>query len=98
MHPVSRTGRDRTRSFSDQIPSTAGMVNSKLRDLREGQALAQEEMAEKLGVSPVTYRRWEAGTRPQPHHVRALREYFRVEVDELGFGRELARDDQRPAE
>ena len=60
---------------------------NRLRQLR-GMAWTQEEMAERVGVDPSTYRGWEEGYhRPHPHNIRALLALFGV--DELALGYQL---------
>ncbi len=57
-----------------------------LRQLRGGR-YTQEELAEKVGVDPSTYRSWEDGLhRPRPTSVRALCRVLGVRAEELGFG------------
>jgi 8-oxo-dGTP diphosphatase len=59
---------------------------NRLRQLR-GNRYSQEEVAEKLGVDPSTYRRWEDGeSRPRPANIRALCTFYGVREDQLGFG------------
>jgi transcriptional regulator with XRE-family HTH domain len=60
---------------------------SKLREIRKRRPYSQEELAELVGVSPLTLRRWEAhrGQRPQPLHLRRLSEILEVTPTELGF-------------
>jgi transcriptional regulator with XRE-family HTH domain len=63
--------------------------NRQLRERRTGLPLTQEELAAAVGVSDITIRRWEAGQRPQPLHVRRLCEILEATPGELGFGPEL---------
>lgn len=66
---------------------TAPYLN-RLRQLR-GLSFTQEEMAERVGVDPSTYRGWEEGYhRPRPYNVRALLALFGVAESELGFALE----------
>lgn len=45
----------------------------RIKKLREGLRLTQEEMAEKLGITRVTVARWETGAaRPKGLYLRAL--------------------------
>lgn len=60
-------------------------MNSRLRELRKTHLLSQEELAEKVGVSALTVRRWEARQRPQPSHLRKLCEALEATPEELGF-------------
>lgn len=48
--------------------------------------LTQEELAERVGVSEVTVRRWERGNRPYPAFLRALCQALAASPEELGFG------------
>jgi len=60
---------------------------NRLRQLR-GRRFTQEELAEKVGVAPSTYRGWEEGYhRPRPFNVRALCKQLGVEEDELAYDR-----------
>jgi transcriptional regulator with XRE-family HTH domain len=60
---------------------------SKLREIRKRRLYSQEELAELVGVSPLTLRRWEAGRgqRPQPLHLRRLSEVLEATPAELGL-------------
>jgi transcriptional regulator with XRE-family HTH domain len=60
--------------------------NARLKSLRERVPLTQAELAERVGVAELTVRRWEAGLRPQPAHVRRLCSVFDASPDELGYG------------
>ena len=63
---------------------------NRLRQLR-GMAWTQEELAERVGVDPSTYRGWEEGYhRPRPVNVRALIQVFAVEERALGYQLESA--------
>lgn len=58
---------------------------NRLRQLR-GRRFTQEELAEKVGVAPSTYRGWEEGYhRPRPFNVRALCKQLGVEEGELAY-------------
>lgn len=58
---------------------------SRLRQLR-GRRFTQEELAEKVGVAPSTYRGWEEGYhRPRPFNVRALCKELGVEEHDLAY-------------
>ena len=63
-------------------------INKKLRQARRKKYMwTMEEAAEKIGVSLVTYSRWELGV--QYPHLRTLKticEVFQMTADELGFG------------
>lgn len=67
---------------SDQIP------NKRLREQRELRGWTQEDLAEKVEVSPVTVSRWESGILPGLDHRRKLCEVFEKSPQELGFMRE----------
>jgi len=62
---------------------------NRLRQLR-GRRFTQEELAEKVGVAPSTYRGWEEGYhRPRPFNVRALCKQLGVEEVELAYDHSL---------
>lgn len=64
---------------------------SNLRGERCRQDLTQEELADKLGVSPATVRQWEAGTtKPSAANLLAMSDMFGCSVDYL-----LQRTDER---
>src|SRR5205085_1775731 len=69
--------------------------NTQLRFRRERVPLTQAELAERVGVAEITVRRWEAGFRPQPVHIRSLSSVLNASPAELGFGPE---EDQAPTE
>ena len=60
--------------------------NTRLRFRREHVPLTQAELAERVGVAEITVRRWEAGFRPQPVHIRSLCSVLNASPAELGFG------------
>ncbi len=61
-------------------------MNRLLRERREAALLTQEELAERVGVSTVSVRRWEAGSgSPQPAYLRKLCDVLRASPAELGF-------------
>jgi transcriptional regulator with XRE-family HTH domain len=63
----------------------AASFQDRLRELR-GKRRSQEEMAEAVGVTISTYRRWESGTtRPHPRQVRALCKVLAVDESQLGL-------------
>ena len=65
--------------------TTGPSYPNRLRQLR-GRRFTQEELAEKVGVAPSTYRGWEEGYhRPRPFNVRALCKQLGVEEGELAY-------------
>jgi transcriptional regulator with XRE-family HTH domain len=57
---------------------------ARLRDLRNKRDLTQEEVAQKIGVSRVTYTRWECGlVAPSVQDLIKLADFFNVSVDYL---------------
>lgn len=59
------------------------------RRAREARGWTQEDLANKIGVHPITVTRWEVGTRkPDIDTLRRLSELFSITVDDL-----LATDD-----
>ncbi len=61
--------------------------NDKLRQARRKNMWTMKETADKVGVSLVTYGRWERGIQ-QPHlgTLKDLCEVFGKSAEELGFG------------
>src|SRR2546425_698931 len=63
----------------------------KLRDHRKRRLHTQEELAELVGASTMTIRRWESGqSRPQPALLRRLCEVLEATPTQLGFPPENA--------
>jgi transcriptional regulator with XRE-family HTH domain len=62
-------------------------ANQRLRERRDLMLMTQEELADLVGVSEVTVRRWESGwgRQPQPLHLRRLCEVLDATPAELGF-------------
>jgi len=60
-------------------------MNRQLRERREAAMLTQEELAERVGVSAISIRRWEGGQRPQPVYLRRLCELLQASPSDLGF-------------
>ena len=59
-------------------------VMSTLKDLRILMGLTQEEVATKIGVSCLTYRRWEYGTAvPSVKHLGKLADALNCTSDEI---------------
>jgi transcriptional regulator with XRE-family HTH domain len=62
------------------------MDGEKLREVRSYLGLSQEEAAEMLAVSLVTYQRWEQGkARPRPYNLREIRLKFKQGFQALGL-------------
>lgn len=62
-------------------------IGQKLRELRKGMGLTQEELTAKLGISRVNYTRYETNkVRPDFETLVLLADFFDVSLDEL-FGR-----------
>ncbi|GAB2021684.1 helix-turn-helix transcriptional regulator [Pseudolactococcus yaeyamensis] len=58
------------------------MLAERLKSLRLEHKLTQKEIAEKLGVSKMTYSYWENGQR-NPKNVQQLADFFNVSTDYL---------------
>lgn len=64
-------------------------ISANIRQLRKKAGLTQIELAEKLGVSIATLRRWEAGeTSPNGTRMTELAELLEVSPDEIVAGSE----------
>src|SRR5713226_3186340 len=62
------------------------MLNQRLREARDEKLWSIETAAEKVGVTWLTYSRWEHGeTNPHPYNLGQLREAFGKSPEELGF-------------
>lgn len=60
------------------------MFGERLRDLRNEKHLTQDDLGEKLGVSPKTIGTWERGTREPPMKtINTLAKLFDVSTDYL---------------
>ncbi len=58
--------------------------NERLRELRAQSALTQKQLADKLGVSTITIRQYEQGTRePNIEKILNLSVIFNVSLDDL---------------
>ena len=59
-------------------------IGSKIRELRKAKNLTQDELAEKLNVSPQAVSKWEKGScYPDMAQIPVLANYFSVSLDEL---------------
>ena len=66
-------------------------IPANIRQLRKKAGLTQIELAEKLGVSIATLRRWEAGeTSPNGTRMMELAELLEVSPDEIVAGNEIS--------
>ncbi|MDR0936294.1 MAG: helix-turn-helix transcriptional regulator [Oscillospiraceae bacterium] len=66
-----------------------------LKKLRRVRELTQEELAERLGVSPQSISKWERGDNsPDIYMLPLIANFFEVSVDEL-LGMEIIRDEKR---
>ncbi len=60
--------------------------NQRLRQERERRCWSQQELADKVGTTPLNVSRWERGiTVPGPHFRQKLREVFEKSTQELGL-------------
>ena len=73
--------------------------NEKLRELRKGKSLTQEELAEALYVSRTAVSKWESGRGyPSIDSLKEMSRFFSVTIDELITPDEIvevAQDDKR---
>lgn len=60
--------------------------NSTLKRIRKEKGITQEQLADKVGVSPQAVSKWELSSYPDPQLLPAIAEYLGVTIDEL-FGR-----------
>lgn len=69
-----------------------------LRRARDAAGLTQEELAELIGSSERTVRRWERGELPSKYYQQRLCEVLATSLEELGFktARQFARQDHPP--
>ena len=75
-----------------QKKTSEAIPNKRLKEQRELRGWTQEDLAEKVGASPVTVSRWENGTLPSLYHRSKLCKIFRKTPHELGFIQEAADD------
>ncbi len=62
-------------------------IGHKLKELRKGENLTQQQLAEALNISRVNYARYETDvSRPDYETLTAIADYFDISIDEL-FGR-----------
>lgn len=65
-------------------PELAQMLATRLRAEARRRHVSSEQMAELIGVNPVTYSRWVNGhARPDDHNLRRIAAVLRVPVDTL---------------
>jgi type I site-specific restriction endonuclease/ribosome-binding protein aMBF1 (putative translation factor) len=81
---------DETEIVTNTNPIDTGVSSRKpnhlLRNARIQRGWTQEELAEKIGVNPITVKRWEGDySTPSPRYRRALSELFEKSLDELGL-------------
>ena len=60
--------------------------NSSLRRIRKEKGITQEELADKVGVSPQAVSKWEISSFPDPQLLPKIADFLGVTIDEL-FGR-----------
>lgn len=59
-------------------------MSTKLRSLRVGAGLTQQQLAKKLGVTGVTVHRWEAGNvMPKPKYIKKMADLFGVKGQDI---------------
>ena len=58
-------------NYRPQVLSFQPAVVPNVVHLRRAMGVTQQSLADRVGVDRLTVRRWEAGTRPIPHHHRA---------------------------
>ena len=74
--------------------------NEKLRELRKGRSLTQEELAEALFVSRTAVSKWESGRGyPSLDSLKEISRYFSVSIDDLICSEEIisAAEDEKKA-
>lgn len=60
------------------------MLSGKLKELRTGAGLTQEQVAEKLGVTRSAIARWESGKGiPDISNLILISDYFNISLDEM---------------
>ena len=60
--------------------------NSSLKRIRKEKGITQEQLADKVGVSPQAVSKWELSSYPDPQLLPAIADFLGVTIDEL-FGR-----------
>ena len=65
--------------------------NSSLKRIRKEKGITQEQLADKVGVSPQAVSKWELSSYPDPQLLPAIADYLGVTIDEL-FGRAPEKD------
>lgn len=59
-------------------------IGKKLKELRKGEKLTQQELADRLGIGRVNYTRYETDTvRPDYETLLAIADFYHVSLDEL---------------
>ena len=62
----------------------SGVIEMKLRELREQKGVTQKEVADAIGCTATVYSRYERGERePDIAMLCSLADYFRVSVDSI---------------
>jgi transcriptional regulator with XRE-family HTH domain len=68
------------------MTETKSLPNQKLRYERERRGWSQQDVADKVGTTPLNVGRWERGvTLPGPHFLQKLSEVFKKNMQELGL-------------
>jgi transcriptional regulator with XRE-family HTH domain len=83
---ITRTSRERMkndRKGGDNI--MANSIGAKLKTLRKGRKLTQQELADKLGITRCTVSNYEVGRRsPHISELKRFADYFGVGLDYFG--------------
>src|SRR5688572_25873699 len=68
------------------IPMVGGTAMQTIQELRKSRGWTQLQLANTLGVTPVTVYNWERGRHePKASQLRALAKVFGVSMDEIDF-------------